>query len=58
MNPNRGITAYDCDKDISPEELLARLANLKRRAPQSYPILDDDDLEAAIEEAADRLTPD
>jgi hypothetical protein len=47
----------DWDKDISHEELLERLAALKRRTSQSLPILDDDDLEAAaIDEAADRLT--
>jgi hypothetical protein len=55
---NHGVAAYDWDKDISDEELLTRLANLKRRTGQSYPILDDDDLEAAIEEAADRLAAD
>ena len=57
-NLKRDITAHNWDKDISPEEIQARLANLKGRAAQSYPILDDDDLEAAIEEAADRLTVD
>jgi hypothetical protein len=57
MNLNLGMSACEWDKDISREQLLARLANLKRRT-QGYPILDDDDLEAAIEEAADRLTPD
>ena len=56
MNINANIAVHDWDKDISREELLARLANVKRRASQSLPILDDDDLEAAIEEAADRLT--
>lgn len=56
MNINANIAIHDWDKDISREELLARLANLKRRTGQSLPILDDDDLEAAIEEAADRFT--
>lgn len=56
MNINAGIAVRDWDKDISREELLARLADLKHRTHRSLPILDDDDLEAAIEEAADRLT--
>ena len=56
MNVNPSIAVHDWDKDTSREELLERLASLKCRARQSLPILDDDDLEAAIEEAADRLT--
>jgi hypothetical protein len=57
-NLKHDITAQNWDKDTSLEEIQERLANLKLRAAQSYPILDDDDLEAAIEEAADRLTHD
>lgn len=56
MNINASIAVHDWDKDISREELLARLASLKRRTRCSLPILDNDDLEAAIDEAADRLT--
>ena len=56
MNVNPSIAVHDWDKDTSQEELLERLANLKCQARQNLPILDDDDLEAAIEEAADRLT--
>ena len=56
MNINPSITVHDWDKDTSSEDLLPRLASLKDRAHHSLPILDDDDLEAAIEEAADRLT--
>jgi hypothetical protein len=56
VNINANIAVHDWDKDISREELLARMVTLKRRASQSLPIIDDDDLEAAIEEAADRLT--
>ncbi|TDB92377.1 hypothetical protein [Actinomadura sp. 7K534] len=56
MNYNPGIVTNDWDKKLSHEELLARLTALKHRAVHALPILDDDDLEAAIEEAADRLT--
>jgi hypothetical protein len=56
MNINPSIALHDWDKDTSREELLARLANLKCRASQHLPILDDDDLEAAIEGAADQFT--
>lgn len=56
MNINPGTVVHDWDKDTRQEELLARLASLKGRVRYSLPILDDDDLEAAIEEAADRLT--
>jgi hypothetical protein len=56
VNVNPGIAVHDWDKDTSHEELLERLASLKSRARQNLPILDDDDLEAAIEDAADRLT--
>jgi hypothetical protein len=55
VNINADIPVHDWDKDISREELLARLAQLKYRTAQSLPIVDDDDLEEAIEEAADRL---
>jgi hypothetical protein len=58
VNLNPGITAQDLDKGTSKEELLVRLANLKWRAARSHPILDDDDLEGAIEEAAARLVSD
>ena len=56
MNINPSTVVHDWDKDTRREELLARLASLKGRVRHSLPILDDDDLEAAIEEAADRLT--
>jgi hypothetical protein len=56
VNINPHIVAHDWDKDASREELLTRLGNLKRQAFHCLPILDDDDLEAAIEEAADQLT--
>ena len=55
MKINPSITEHDWDKDTNREDLLARLASLKDQARHSLPILDDDDLEAAIEEAADRL---
>lgn len=54
MNVNTHV--QDWDKDIGREELLARLAQLKLRTGRSLPILDDDDLEEAIDEAADRIT--
>lgn len=43
------------DEDLTDEELAARLARLKDGAARSTPILDDDDLEEAIEQAADRI---
>ncbi len=55
MNVNPSIAVHDWDKGTSQEELIERLASLKSQARQNLPILDDDDLEAAIEEAADRL---
>lgn len=45
----------DWDKDLHPHELEARLTSLKQRAELALPILDDDDVEAAIDEAATRL---
>ncbi|MEV5576906.1 hypothetical protein AB0L06_43375 [Spirillospora sp. NPDC052269] len=57
MNLNTNTTAQDWDKDINYRELQGRLTGMLRLAGQSPPILDDDDLEAAIEEAADGLTP-
>ncbi|MDA8370233.1 MAG: hypothetical protein M0026_10235 [Nocardiopsaceae bacterium] len=56
MKINTDLTAHDWDKALGHEELLARLTALKLRVGQSLPILDDDDLEDAIEEAADRLS--
>lgn len=53
---NSDIAAYGWDRKLDDDELLTRLASLKAKAAQATPILDDDDLEAAIDEAADRLT--
>jgi hypothetical protein len=58
MNFHTHLATRDWDKDIDREELLARLDALADRAGRSLPILDDGDLEAAIDEAADRLAPD
>jgi hypothetical protein len=58
MNIDTSAAAHDWDIDISNRELCDRLTNVMRRARNTTPILDDDDLEAAIDEAADRLTPD
>ncbi|MFJ1550586.1 hypothetical protein [Streptomyces sp. NPDC088246] len=57
MRPNAGahIDAYDFDRDISEEDVLVHLANLSRRAATRTPILDDDDYEAAIDEAAHEI---
>jgi hypothetical protein len=55
MNIDARLAAHDWDKDIGRDEIRGRLARLKHRARQELPILDDDDFEAAVEEAADRL---
>ncbi|MFE4628674.1 hypothetical protein [Streptomyces mirabilis] len=52
MKANAHIEVDDFDRDIDHEELLGRLADLKRQAAHQLPILDDDDYELAIEEAA------
>ncbi|SNT58424.1 hypothetical protein [Actinacidiphila glaucinigra] len=51
MTANTHLAVDDFDRDIDREELLGRLADLKRQAAHQLPILDDDDEEAAIEEA-------
>ncbi|MFB7168101.1 MULTISPECIES: hypothetical protein [Streptomyces] len=43
------------DQTLSDEEVLSRLAALRHHAASSTPILDDDDYEAALEEAADEI---
>jgi hypothetical protein len=43
------------DEDLTDEDLDIRLARLKDRASRSTPIEDADDLEEAIEQAADRV---
>ncbi len=40
---------------LSTEELADRLADVQAEAARIPPILDDDDLEQAIEDAADRI---
>ncbi|MFE2326857.1 hypothetical protein ACFXD5_23530 [Streptomyces sp. NPDC059385] len=44
------------DQTLSDEEVLSHLAALRHRVTSRTPILDDDDYEAAIEEAADEIT--
>jgi hypothetical protein len=44
-------------RDASPAEFRVRLPIRSRRSAQSLAFLDYDDLEAAIEEDADHLTP-
>jgi hypothetical protein len=58
MNFHTHLATHDWDKEVHREELLTRLDALVARAGRTLPILDDDDLEAAIDEAADRLAPD
>jgi hypothetical protein len=56
MNRHTNIATHDWDKDVSHDGLRMRLAMLKTRTENTTPILDDDDLEAAIDAAADRLS--
>ena len=56
MNRHPNIATHDWDRDLSHDGRRMRLALLKARTENSTPILDDDDLEAAIDAAADRLT--
>ncbi|MEV7617519.1 hypothetical protein [Streptomyces sp. NPDC089799] len=44
------------EQTSSDEEVLSYLAELRHRATSRTPILDDDDYETAIEEAADEIT--
>lgn len=44
------------DQTLSEEEVLSHLAELRHRATSRTPIIDDDDYETAIEEAADEIT--
>ncbi|MEU5024866.1 hypothetical protein [Streptomyces milbemycinicus] len=43
------------DQTLSDEEVLSHLAELRHRVTSHTPIIDDDDYEAAIEEAADEI---
>ncbi|MEU9705823.1 hypothetical protein [Streptomyces sp. NPDC047981] len=43
------------DMTLSDEEVLSHLTELRHRVTLGLPILDDDDYEAAIEEAADEI---
>lgn len=43
------------DKTLSDEEVLSHLAELRHRVTLRMPILDDDDYEAAVEDAADEI---
>ncbi|WP_119580655.1 hypothetical protein [Streptomyces europaeiscabiei] len=43
------------DQTLSDDEVLRHLAELRHRVTSRTPILDDDDYEAAIEEAADEV---
>lgn len=51
-------TTPNWDADITDQDVRNRLTDLLSRARQTPPILDDDDLEEAIEEAADDLLRD
>jgi hypothetical protein len=42
-------------ENLTEEELTARLARLRTEAGNWLPILDEDDIEQAIEDAADRI---
>ncbi|MFD0343346.1 hypothetical protein ACFVH0_32490 [Streptomyces sp. NPDC127117] len=44
------------DQTLSDEEVLSHLAELRHRVTSRTTILDDDDYEAAIEDAADEIT--
>ncbi|WP_367325966.1 hypothetical protein [Streptomyces sp. HUAS ZL42] len=56
MTANTHFAVDDFDRDIDREELLGRLAELKRQAAHQMPILDDDDEESAIEDAVRNIT--
>jgi hypothetical protein len=43
------------DQSLSDERVLDHLAELRNRVTSRTPIIDDDDYEAAIEEAADEI---
>jgi hypothetical protein len=43
------------DEDFTDEDLITRLARLKDQATRCTPIEDDNDLEEAIEQAADSI---
>ncbi|WP_405763819.1 hypothetical protein OG539_43615 [Actinacidiphila glaucinigra] len=56
MTADTHLEVDDFDRDIDQEELLGRLADLKRQAAHQLPILDDDDEEAAVEDAVRNIT--
>ncbi|MFD5271518.1 hypothetical protein [Streptomyces sp. NPDC058335] len=56
MTANTHFKIDGFDRDIDQEELLGRLAELKRQAAHQIPIMDDDDEEAAIEDAVRTIT--
>jgi hypothetical protein len=55
MSVHVNIATHDWDRDVNHDQLRVRLANLKAQAINHTPILDDDDVEAAIDAAAYRL---
>jgi hypothetical protein len=58
MNIDTNRVSQSWDIDVTDQELRDRLTELLRKARQAPPIFDDDDVEAAIEEAADQLVQD
>ncbi|WAP55051.1 hypothetical protein PS467_00185 [Streptomyces luomodiensis] len=52
MKPNAEVHVEGFNRAMSEEEVLSHLAELRHRAAMHTPILDDDDYEAAIDEAA------
>lgn len=56
MKRDAGLHVDGFDQNLSEEEVLSHLAELRHRITSRTPILDDDDYEAAIEEAADEIT--
>lgn len=55
VNMEKHILVTGWDEDLTDEDLNARLARLKDQAARCTPIEDDDDLEEAIEQAADSI---
>ncbi|MFJ9461630.1 hypothetical protein ACIRST_41985 [Kitasatospora sp. NPDC101447] len=56
MKPDTGAHINGFDRDMSEDEVLGHLTELRHRTSLHMPILDDDDYEAAIEEAARAIT--
>jgi hypothetical protein len=55
MNRRTDVTIIGWDEDLTEEELAARITAIKQQAGLHTPIYDDDDVEQAVEDAADRI---